>query len=126
MNDRGHMSLAAHRIADITCEVTYNTLVPQPDGSSTVTPVPSTLRASINALQPVDIQRLREGGIEVQNGVSIIISEALEDRPETIVADGKSWRILSWSFIPAHENESGMPVGTVVAMCDEIRIGPAT
>ena len=126
MNTRGLTSMMARRTADTTCNVIYNTLVPQDDGSSLVTPVSLTLKASICALQPVDIQRLREGGIEVKNGVSILISEALEERPERIEADGKSWRILTWSFVAAYENESGMPIGTVVAVCDEIRVGAAT
>ena len=59
------------------------------------------------------------------NGVSIMITDALEERPEKLVADGRSWRILTWSFISAYENESGNPVGTVVAACDEIRVTPA-
>ena len=122
---RGLPSMAARRIADSTCDVIYNTLTPEDDGSSTVTAIPMTLKASIKPLQPVDIKRLREGGIEVQEGVSILISEALEERPERIEADGKKWRVLTWSFIPAYENESGMPIGTVVAACDEIRVNPA-
>jgi len=122
---RGLPSLAARRIADSTCDVIYNTLTPDDDGSSSVTTVTLTLKASIKPLQPVDIKRLREGGIEVQEGVSILISEALEERPERIEADGKKWRVLSWSFIPAYENESGNPIGTVVAACDEIRVEPA-
>jgi hypothetical protein len=125
MNTRGLSSMVARRVADTTCDVIYNALVDDDDGSSTVTPVSMTLKASVNALQPVDIQRLREGGIEVQNGASILISEALEERPEKIVANGRSWRILSWSFVPAYENESGNPIGTVVAVCDEIRVAPA-
>lgn len=125
MNLRGVASLAAHRAADTTVQVVYNIFVLQDDGSYEVTPVSSTLKASITALQPVDIQRLREGGIEVQEGVSILISDALEDRPEKIIADGKNYRILTWSFIPAFENESGMPVGTVVAVCDETRVAAA-
>ena len=122
---RGLPSMAARRIADLTCDVIYNTLTPDDDGSSTVTEVSLTLKASIKPLQPVDIKRLREGGIECQEGVSILIAEALEERPERIEADGKKWRVLTWSFIPAYENESGNPIGTVVAQCDEIRIQPA-
>lgn len=125
MTLRGLPSMAARRIADSTCDVIYNTLTPEDDGSSTVTTTVLTLKASIKPLQPVDIKRLREGGIEVQEGVSILISEALEERPERIEADGKKWRVLTWSFIPAYENESGMPIGTVVAACDEIRVQPA-
>ena len=122
---RGLPSMAARRIADSTCDVIYNTLTPEDDGSSTVTTTVLTLKASIKPLQPIDIKRLREGGIEVQEGVSILISEALEERPERIEADGKKWRVLTWSFIPAYENESGMPIGTVVAACDEIRVAAA-
>ena len=125
MTLRGLPSMAARRVADTTCDLIYNTLTPEDDGSSTVTPVTMTLKASIKPLQPKDIERLQAGGIEVREGVSILISEALEERPETIEADGKKWRVLSWSFIPAYENESGNPVGTVVAMCDEITVLPA-
>ena len=122
---RGLQSMAARRIADSTCDVIYNTLTPKDDGTSIVMVTTLTLKASIKPLQPVDIKRLREGGIEVTEGVSILISEALAERPERIEADGKKWRVLSWSFIPAYENESGNPIGTVVAACDEIRVEPA-
>jgi hypothetical protein len=122
---RGLPSMAARRIADTTCDIIYNSLSPNDDGSSTVTEISLSLKASVKPLQPKDIERLQTGGIEIQEGVSIIISEALDERPERIEADGKKWRILSWSFIPAYENESGNPVGTAVAMCDEIRVEPA-
>lgn len=125
MNLRGLPSMAARRIADTSCVVTYNLLTRLDDGSSTVTPRDLTLKASIQPLQPIDIQRLQEGGIEVVNGVSILISEALAERPEKLEADGKKWRILNWSFVPAYDDESGNPVGTVVAQCDEIRVTPA-
>ena len=123
---RGLQSMAARRYADTTCGVIYNTLTPDDDGSSVVTETILTLKASIKPLQPVDIKRLREGGIEVQEGVSILIAEALEERPERIeTTDGKKWRVLTWSFISAYEDESGMPIGTVVAQCDEIRVAAA-
>jgi hypothetical protein len=122
---RGLASFAARRYADSACNVIYNSLIPDDDGSAAVTEISLPLKASIKPLQPKDIERLQTGGIEVQEGVSILISEALEERPERIDADGKKWRILSWSFIPAYENESGNPVGTVVAMCDEIRVAAA-
>jgi len=77
-------------------------------------------------LQPKDVERLQVGGIEVREGVSILISEALDERPERIEADGKKWRVLSWSFIPAYDDEAGNPVGTAVALCDEIRVTAAT
>lgn len=125
MNLRGLPSMAARRLADTTCTIIYNVLTPDDDGSSAVTETVLSLKASIKPLQPVDIKRLREGGIEVQEGVSILISEALEERPERIEADGKKWRVLTWSFISAYENESGNPVGTVVAQCDEIRVTAA-
>jgi hypothetical protein len=121
----GLPSLAARRIADSTCDVIYNTLTPEDDGSSIVTETVLTLKASIKPLQPKDIERLQTGGIEIQEGVSIIISEALDERPERIEADGKKWRVRSWSFIPAYENESGNPIGTVAAMCDEMRVAAA-
>lgn len=125
MNLRGLVSMTARRAADTTCDVIYNTLTPDDDGSSAVMETALTLHASIKPLQAIDIKRLREGGIECQEGVSILIAEALEERPERIEADGKKWRVLTWSFISAYENESGNPVGTVVAQCDEIRVEPA-
>jgi len=126
MNLRGLVSMVARRVADTTCDVTYNTLTPLDDGSCTVVPMTMTLQASIHALQPIDIQRLQTAGIEVRNGVSIVLSEALEERPEKIEARGKSWRILTWTFVSAYENESGNPVGTVVTVCDEIRVTAAS
>lgn len=122
---RGLQSMAARRYADTPCDVIYNTLTPNDDGSAAVMETTLTLKASIKPLQPKDIERLQTGGVEVQEGVSILISEALDERPERIEADGKKWRVLSWSFIPAYENESGMPIGTVVAACEEIRVNPA-
>ena len=126
MNLRGLVSMVAHRVADTECDLTYNVLTPLDDGSCTVTPSVMTLMASIHELQPVDIQRLQEGGTEIKNGVSIVLTDALEERPEKLVARGRSWRILMWSFISAYDNESGNPVGTVVALCDEMRVGAAS
>jgi hypothetical protein len=125
MTLRGLQSMAARRYADTTCGVIYNTLTPDDDGSAAVMETTLTLKASIKPLQPIDIKRLREGGTECQDGVSILIAEALEERPERIEADGKKWRVLSWSFIPAYENESGNLIGTAVAVCDEIRVAAA-
>ena len=127
----GRVSLAvnqaARRMADTDIALTYNVLAPSldDDGSMTVTPMLMLLKASIKPLQPVDIERLQSGGIEITSGVSIMITDALEDRPEKIEADGRSWRPRTWSFISAYENESGNPIGTVVAACDEIRVTPA-
>lgn len=122
---RGLQSMAARRYADTACDVIYNSLELNDDGSATATETVLALQASIKPLQAIDIQRLREGGIEVREGVSILIAEALDERPERIEADGKKWRVLSWSFVPAYDNESGNPIGTAVAMCDEIRVGAA-
>lgn len=125
MNLRGLPSLAARRIADSTCDVIYNTLTPDDDGSSAVTEIPLTLKASIKPLQPIDIERLQKGGIEIQEGVSIVISEARAARPDRIEADGKKWRPRSWSFVSAYEDDSGNLIGTAAAVCDEIRVAAA-
>ena len=125
MNTRGLVSMTASRYCDEQCDLIYNMLDPQDDGSSVVVPVTVSLMASIQPLQPKDIERLQAGGIEIKNGVSIMIAEALEERPERIDARGKKWRVQSWSFEKAYEDESGNPIGTVVAMCDEIRVGAA-
>lgn len=122
---RGLASMAARRYADTTVNVIYNTLTDDDDGSFIVTETATPLKASIKPLQPKDIERLQTGGIEVQEGVSILIAEASDERPERIEADGKKWRVLSWSFIPAYENELGDRIGTAVAMCDEIRVTAA-
>lgn len=117
--------MVASRIADDACDCIYNILIPQDDGSSLVTPMPVTLQASIVPLRPVDIERLQAGGIEIQDGISIEIAEGLEERPDRIEARGRKWRVVSWSFEKAYEDESGIPYGTVVAICDEIRVEPA-
>ena len=125
MNMRGLVSMTASRYCDEQCDLIYNMLNPQDDGSCDVAPVTLTLAASIQPLQPKDIERLQAGGIEIKSGVSIMIAEALEERPERIEARGKKWRIAAWSFEKAYEDESGFPYGTVVATCDEIIVSPA-
>ena len=125
MNMRGLVSMTASRYCDEQCDLIYNMLDPQDDGSCDVIPVTVSLFASIQPLQPKDIERLQAGGIEIKSGVSIMIAEALEERPERIEAHGKKWRVKSWSFEKAYEDESGIPFGTVVAACDEIIVSPA-
>ncbi len=123
---RGLQSMAARRYADTTVDVIYLAVSLNDDGSADTTESALSLKASIKPLQPKDVERLQVGGIEVREGVSILISEALDERPERIEADGKKWRVLSWSFIPAYDDEAGNPVGTAVALCDEIRVTAAT
>lgn len=123
---RGLQSMAARRYADTTVDVIYLAVSLNDDGSADTTESALSLKASIKPLQPKDVERLQAGGIEIQEGVSILIAEALDERPERIEADGKKWRVLSWSFIPAYDDEAGNPVGTAVALCDEIRVTAAT
>ena len=125
MNTRGLISMTASRYCDEACDLIYNILDPQADGSCEIVPVIVPLMASIQPLQPKDIERLQAGGIEIKSGVTIEIAEALEERPERIEARGKKWRVQSWSFERAYEDESGIPFGTVVAVCDEIIVLPA-
>lgn len=127
MNTRGLQSMTAARIADVPCQVIFNHSILRDDGSSrNVTETIETM-ASVAPLQPTDIQRLREGGITVNNGVSIVAEKVPNKRPDRIIADGKTWRILNWSFIFAYNDmdeydDEVTEYGTTVATCDEITI----
>lgn len=112
MNTRGLQSMTASRIADTKCKVIYNISELQDDGSSESTSKPIYTYASIVPLQPKEIQRLREGGITVRNGVSIVLVNVQDLRPDRIETGTQSWRILTWTF----------DSGTAVAACDEISI----
>jgi hypothetical protein len=104
--------MTASRIADIKCKVLYNISELQDDGSSEDISKPLYTYASIVPLRPKEIQRLLEGGITVRNGVSIVLTNVQDLRPDKIVTDKNSWRVLTWTFMQ----------GTAVAECDEITI----
>lgn len=132
MNTRGLTGLASSRVADVTVTVVYNVLAPDEngdDGSDVVTPFYEYPRGSIVALQPKDIQRLQEGGITVNNGISLLLRSAREDRPDKISVNNKLWRVVTWSFTYEYTEENGgsgsTARGTVVAVCDEILTGAA-
>jgi len=129
MNTRGLTGLVSQRIADTLVDVVYNNLTEEEDGSSTVVPVIESLYGSVGALQPIQIQRLQESGIEVKDGVSLLISKAQEQRPEKIVINNKSWRVVNWSFVFEYEESNGgsgyTNRGTVVAVCDAMLVGNA-
>ena len=127
MNTRGLQSMVASRIADVECQVIFNHSILRDDGSSrnVIETIPTM--ASVVPLQPKDIQRLLEGGITVKNGVSIVTENVPNKRPDKIIADGKSWRILNWTFVFSHNelDEYGDEVteyGTTVSTCDEMTI----
>ena len=137
MNFRGLQSMAANRACDLSCFMVYNTKVDSPnnDGTFIVTTERYPVKASVLPLQPHDIQRLREGGTEVRNGVSIIIADVPNRIPDRIENGRQKWRVLSWSFAYAYDEYSEydeyddyvtIPNGTVVALCDEISIGAAS
>ncbi len=127
MNTRGLQSMTAARIADVECEVLFNHSTPQDDGSSLNAVETIDTQASVVPLQPKDIQRLLEGGITVRNGVSIVLKNVPNQRPDKIIAESKSWRILNWTFVYAYDDideydEYVTEFGTIVATCDEISI----
>lgn len=127
MNTRGLQSMTAARIADVECEVKFNHSTLQDDGSSLNAVETIDTMASVVPLQPKEIQRLQEGGINVRNGVSIVISNVPNQRPDQIIASGKSWRILNWTFVYAYDDideydEYVTEFGTIVATCDEMTI----
>jgi hypothetical protein len=129
MNTRGLTGMVSQRIADTSVNMIYNNLTPDDDGSSTNNPIIEELFGSVQALQPKDIQRLQEGGIEVKNGVSLLVSKAQDRRPDKIVVNDKTWRVITWSFVREYLEDNGgsgmTERGTVVAVCDEILIGNA-
>ena len=124
MRTRGLTGLGSHRIADTVVGVVYNHLTLDDDGSSAIVEETEYLYASIQALQPKEIQRLQEGGIVLKNGVSMLIADARNDRPDKILYYSKKWRIINWSFSFEFVQENGGSGetyrGTVVATCDEI------
>jgi hypothetical protein len=127
MNTRGLQSMTAARIADISCQVFYNHSTPQDDGSSLNAIETIDTMASVVPLRPQEILRLLEGGIIVRNGVSIVLTNVPNRRPDKIIADSKSWRILDWTFVYAYDDideydEYMEEFGTIVATCDEITI----
>ena len=129
MNTRGLTGLASSRIADAPVSMIYNVLTLQDDGSSKNDPVIDELYGSVKALQPIEIQRLQEGGIEVKNAVSILVAGARKDRPDKIIAYDKTWRVVNWSFsfeyIISNGGSGHIARGTVVAICDEMLVGAA-
>lgn len=119
--------MTAARIADISCQVFYNHSTPQDDGSSLNAIETIDTMASVVPLRPQEILRLLEGGIIVRNGVSIVLTNVPNRRPDKIIADSKSWRILDWTFVYAYDDideydEYMEEFGTIVATCDEITI----
>ena len=128
MNTRGLTGLSSSRIADVDVDVIYNVLTDDDDGSSANDPITENLKGSVVALQPKEIQRLQEGGITVKNGISLLIKEAQEDRPDKIIVNNDSWRVVNWSFSFEYVDTIGSSEinrGTVVAVCDKILIGAA-
>lgn len=130
MNTRGLTGLTSSRVADMAVDAIYNVLVPNDDGSSENVPYVESLRGSIVALQPKDIQRLQEGGITVHNGISLLLKGAREEHPDRIVVKDKIWRVINWTFVFEFTESCGgsgyVERGTVVAVCDEILVGNAS
>lgn len=125
MNTRGLQSMTASRIADVECQVIFNHSVLRDDGSSYNAVETINTMASVIPLQPKEIQRLQEGGITVKNGVSIVVKDVPDKRPDKIIANEKSWRIINWNFVFAYDDmdeydEAVAEIGTIVATCDEI------
>jgi hypothetical protein len=119
--------MTAARISDVSCEVLFNHSTLQDDGSSLNTVETIDTMASVVPLQPKEIQRLLDNGITVRNGVSIVVTNVPNRRPDQIIADSKSWRILDWTFVYAYTDvdeydEYEEEFGTIVATCDEMTI----
>jgi len=120
--------MVSSRVADVSVDIVYNVLTDDDDGSSVNNPITETLFGSIQALQPKDIQRLQEGGVEIRDGVSLLVSKAQERCPDKIIANNKQWRVVKWSFVYEYEELLGtgnISRGTGVALCDEILTGSA-
>jgi len=139
MNTRNLTGMSANRISSECVILEYETMINNNDGSFNVYPNRMERKASVGILQPKEIERLLAAGIECRNGVTIAISEAPENQPDTIYYNGKSYRVLKWSFDFAYNadnvdeefdeyDEYNMIInryGSVIALCDEITLPAA-
>lgn len=127
MNTRGLTGLSSNRISSelITLRYAHETDL-YSDGSVTITYTDLITAASVGILQPKEIERLEKGGVVIRNGITIVGHQAPSKRPDTIIYDGKHYRVLNWAFIKEYEADSfddydayATDYGTVVAACDE-------
>lgn len=114
MLTNGLLGLAANRICAEPVTLIYVREVDAGDGSADVTDVPVESLASVTALQPKDIQRLQFAGMEVKDGVTIVLPFGTP-RPDKIVHEEKTYRIIAYA--DQH--------GATVCTCDKITVGAA-
>lgn len=127
MNTRGLTGLSTSRIADECIILRYVEFDEYDDGS--VDPIIKDYekKGSVRILQPREIERLEISGVICRNGITAVIKDASEFRPDSVVHDGKEYRVINWSFDYEQEMSDGWDentelIGTVVATCDEITI----
>ena len=130
MNTRGLTGMASDRIASelVTLRYAHETDT-YGDGSVVINYTDLLCSASVGILQPKDIERLEKAGIIIRNGVTIVITQAPENRPDTVIYEEKQYRIVQWSFDKEYASPSFDPYdlyatwyGTVIATCDEVPI----
>jgi len=117
MRTRGMQGLTANRISTEFVSIIYLEYDEYGDGSAVVTDDIIQVPASVGILQAKDIERLEKGGIIIRNGITIVIPDAREEQPDTVIYYDKSYRVVEW--IAKREDNHNF---TVVATCDEIPI----
>lgn len=81
------------------------------DGSFDLTTTETPIRARVIDLQPSDIQRLQEGGITINQGISISVIGELEKVPDYVKLEvDEIFRVVSYTF---REGVSVMIVDTL-------------
>ena len=91
---RGLACFAASRVAGYLITLNYSTKVLQNDGSYTLTSAPISLMADVVDLSEDQIQRLQEGGITINDGISITIPSELPSIPDTITFGTDTYTIM--------------------------------
>jgi hypothetical protein len=116
METRGMQGFVLSRASSEDVTLIYYSAIENEDGSSTLYPEEVPTKGSIAELQPKDIERLEKAGIIVRKGITIGIPEAREAAPDTVIYNGKNYRVANWAAKKESDNIS------VVATCDETTI----
>ena len=85
---------ATNRTAGYLITLNYSTKVLQNDGSYVLTAAPTSVMADVVDLSEDQIQRLQEGGITINNGISISIPSELPKIPDTITFGQDTYTIM--------------------------------
>lgn len=86
---RARMSLAIFNFS----EKVFNN-----DGSFTLNKTFEEIQSRIIELQPSDIQRLRENGVTITEGISVSIDRQLLTVPDSIEFNNKIYKVVSYTI----------------------------